>query len=120
MNLGTLAKTGAPDVLSDAVRVLDERGWTQGVTKGPKGEVDILGAVAIAARAPVMQVDDRPDLLITVVPQARQPAALVAWEVLEYLCEGDPVEWNDRPERTVAEVRDVLTRASDRLRIALK
>ena len=120
-DLGKMADSGAPEVLRGAVRVLRDRGWTQGATRDLEtGEVDVLGAVAIAAGAKVSDVDDRPDLLTSSVPEARRAAALVAWEVLEWAVDGDPVEWQDKGGRRLDDVVKVLNKAAERLTMAVR
>jgi hypothetical protein len=120
-SLGEMAESGAIEVLRKAVAVLGERGWTQGVTRDlHTGEVDILGAVALAAGARVSEVDDRPDLLTTSVPPARRAAALIAWETLEWAVDGDPVLWQDSGQRRFHDVARVIQKAADRLAIAIK
>lgn len=119
--LGELAETGASKILREAVLVIRKRGWTQGVTRDLQtGSVDVLGAVAIAAGAPIMKVDDRPDLLTASVPEAQQAAVMVAWELLEWACDGDPVAWQDRGGRRLEEVVRMLNKAADRLDIAVR
>lgn len=119
--LGNLADSGAVKVLRDSIIVLRKRGWSQGATRDLEtGAVDVLGAIAIAAGAPIMQVDDRPDLLMTSVPHAMRAAALIAWETLEWACEDDPVEWQDRGTRRLEEVVKTINKAADRLDIAVR
>jgi hypothetical protein len=119
--LGKLADSGAPEVLRGAVRVLRDRGWTKGATRDLEtGEVDVLGAIAIAAGAKIGEVDDRPDLLTTSVPVARRAAALAAWEALEWACDAEPVEWQDNGSRRIHDVVGALTKAADRLTIAIR
>lgn len=121
MNLSDLAATGAPAVLYRALATLEQRGWVQGVTRDPAtGEVDLLGAIAIAAGSPIGMVTEQPDLLQAVVPEAMRPAAYVAWEVLEWAVGDDPVHWQDQPERTFAEVKRAIVKAADRLEIAIR
>ena len=119
---GDLANSGAVEVLRESISVLRKRGWVQGVTRDLEtGSVDLLGAIAIAAGAPIMQVDDRPDLLLSAVPEARQAAAMVAWEALEWACdEDDPVAWQDFGGRRLEDVVKVINKAADRLQIAVR
>lgn len=118
---GSMADSGAPEVLRGAIKVLRDRGWTQGATRDLQtGEVDILGAVAIAAGAKIADVDDRPDLLTVSVPEARRAAALIAWEALEWACDADPVEWQDSGSRRIHDVVGVLNKAAERLTIAIR
>lgn len=120
-DLGKMAESGAPEVLRGAIRVLRDRGWTQGATRDLEtGEVDILGAVAISAGAKVSDVDDRPDLLTTSVPLARRAAALIAWETLEWAVDGDPVEWQDKGGRRIDEIVRALTKSAERLTMAVR
>ena len=120
-DLGKMAESGAPEVLRGAIRVLRDRGWTQGATRDlHTGEVDVLGAVAIAAGAKISDVDDRPDLLLTSVPPARRAAAVIAWEALEWAVDGDPVEWQDRGQCRIEDVVRVLTKSAERLTIAVR
>lgn len=120
-SLGEMADSGAVDVLRKAVAILGERGWTQGATRDlHTGEVDILGAIALAAGAKVSEVDDRPDLLTTSVPPARRAAALVAWEALEWAVDGDPVSWQDFGSRRFHDVVRVIQKAADRLAISIR
>lgn len=119
--LGDLADSGAIEILRNAVQVLRNRGWSQGATRDLEtGAVDVLGAIAIAAGAPIMQVDDRPDLLTSSVPEARRAAALVAWEALEWACDDEPVEWQDRGQRRLEDVVRALNKAADRLDISVR
>jgi len=121
MRLSDLAATGAPAVLRKALVVLEQRGWIQGVTRDPSsGRVDLLGAIAIAAGAPIGSVTEQPDLLQAVVPEAMRPAAYVAWEALEWAVDDDPVAWQDQSERTYSEVMRAIVRAADRLEIAVR
>lgn len=120
-DFGKMADSGAPGVLKTAIKVLRDRGWSQGATRDLEtGEVDILGAVAIAAGAKISEVDDRPDLLSTSVPPARRAAALIAWETLEWAIDDDPVEWQDRGSTRLSDVVAALTKAADRLSISLR
>jgi hypothetical protein len=108
-------------VLYEALAILHQRGWTQGITRNPAtGEVDLLGAVAIAAGAPIGAVTEQPDLLQSVVPQAMRPAAYVAWEALEWSVGDDPLLWQDQTGRTFKEVASALVRAANRLEIAIR
>lgn len=121
MRLSDLAATGAPTVLRKALVVLEQRGWIQGVTRDPSsGRVDLLGAIAIAAGAPIGLVTEQPDLLQVAVPEAMRPAAYVAWEALEWAVDDDPVAWQDKSERTYSEVLRAIVRAADRLEIAVR
>ena len=121
LSLGDLANTGAPEVLRKAREILGTRGWTQGITRDyVTGEVDLLGAVALAAGAKVSDVDDRPDLLQTSVPEARRPAAFVAWETLGWVVDGDPLEWQDSQDRTIFDLFKVLNTAAERLEISIR
>jgi hypothetical protein len=118
-SLGDLADTGAPQVLRKAREILGQRGWSQGITRDyVTGEVDLIGAIALAAGAKVSDVDDRPDLLQTSVPEANRPAAYVAWETLEWVVETDPLEWQDSQNRTIFDIFKVLTKAAERLEIS--
>lgn len=114
--LRDLAATGAHAVLARAATVIRTRGWTCGVTCSRAG-VDILGAVAIGAGAKIGAIDDRPDLLETVVPERNRLAALAAWHVLECAID-DPVAWNDEPGRRATDVIDLLEQAACRLAVA--
>lgn len=117
--LGDLADTGAPEVLRKAREILGQRGWSQGVTRDfVTGEVDLIGAVALAAGSKVSDVDDRPDLLQTSVPEANRPAAYVAWETLEWVVGEDPLVWQDSQNRTIFDMFKALSRAAEHLEIA--
>jgi hypothetical protein len=121
MSLGKLADTGASEVLRTAIEVMDSRGWIKGLTKNfDTGEVDVLGAIAIAAGAKIKDVDDRPDLLQTSVPEARRPAAYVAWESLEYVVNCDPLEWQDRNDVSYQQVKQACLRAAETLERAYR
>lgn len=121
MSLADLADTGAIKVLRDAQRIISQRGWTQEVTRDlTTGEVDLLGAIALAAGAPVGAVDDRPDLLATSVPEARRPAAYVAWEALEYVVGGDPLEWQDAQGKSFQDAFRMLGKAAEHLAVAAR
>jgi hypothetical protein len=121
MNISDLAKTGAPSVLRKAREILGTRGWSQGVTRDlVTGEVDLLGAIALAAGAKVSDVDDRPDLLIVSVPEANRPAAYVAWEALEWAVDADPLEWQDSSDRSIFDVLKALVKAAEMLEIACR
>jgi len=120
-SLGKLADTGASEVLRTAIEVMDSRGWIKGLTKNiDTGEVDVLGAIAIASGAKIKDVDDRPDLLQTSVPEARQPAAYVAWESLEYVVKGDPLEWQDCTDISYQQVKQACLRAAEMLERAFR
>lgn len=119
--LGNIAESGAIDILKKTIHVLAERGWSKGVTRDlVTGEVDLLGAVAIASGAPISQVDDRPDILSDSVPIARRAAAQAAWEALEWACDGDPVEWQDCYSVKINDVVAAIRKAIDRLSIAMR
>lgn len=119
--LGNLAESGAIEILKKTIHVLAERGWSKGVTRDLlTGEVDLLGAVAIASGAPISQVDDRPDILSDSVPVGRRAAAQVAWEALEWACDGDPVEWQDSYSVKMSDVVAAIRKAIDRLSIAIR
>ena len=120
-SLGRLADTGASEVLRTAIEVMDSRGWIKGLARNfDTGEVDVLGAIAIAAGAKIKDVDDRPDLLQTSVPEARRPAAYAAWESLEYVVNGDPVEWQDRNDVSCQQVKQACLRAAEMLERAFR
>lgn len=120
-SLARSADTGASDVLRIAIEVMDSRGWIKGLTKNfDTGEVDVLGAIAIASGAKIKDVDDRPDLLQTSVPEARRPAAYVAWESLEYVVNGDPLEWQDQSDTSYQQVKQACLRAAEMLERAYR
>lgn len=114
--LRDLAATGADAVIRNAIDVIRQRGWTQGVTCSTSG-VDILGAILIAAGAPIGDIDDRSDPLETLVPVTRRAAALAAWHAIDAAL-GDALAWNDEPGRRTSEVVDLLEWTADRLTFA--
>ena len=120
-NLGNLAESGAIEILKQTIAVLGQRGWSKGATRDlSTGEVDVLGALAIASGAPISQVDDRPDILSSSVPIGRRAAAQAAWETLEWACDGDPVEWQDSYSVRINDVVAAIRKAIDRLSIAIR
>jgi hypothetical protein len=117
--LGQMADTGAGAVLRLASDLITERGMAKGVTRDiSTGRLDVLGAIALAAGAKVKDLDDRPDLLSVAVPLARRAAAFVAWEALEWVCDDDPVSWQDR--HSLDDVVRALDVAATRLEIAVR
>lgn len=120
-DFGKMADTGAPEILRGAIKVLRDRGWSKGATRDLEtGEVDVLGAIAIAAGAKISNVYDRPDLLLAAVPPARCASALIAWEALEWAIDGEPVEWQDKGSTRISDVVAALTKAADRLSISVR
>jgi hypothetical protein len=104
-------------ILRDAITVLGTTGWTRGITRDQiTGEVDVLGAILIAAGLPPALVDpEGNDASLADVPVARRPAAFYAWEALDARLDADPQAWNDAPGRTIDEVLWILTSTADAL-----
>lgn len=116
---GELAQNGAIQTLENALSILKDRGWTPGVNRNMStGEVDIIGAIAIASGAKIKDISDDKYLLAKVVPEARRPSAYVAIEVLEWAVDCDLTAWQDQPDRSFDEVKQTLEKAAQHLKIA--
>lgn len=117
--LGQMANTGAASVLNKAADTLLRRGWVKGVTRDiQSGRLDVLGAIAYAAGAKIKDIGDSHDLLTSAVPRANRAAALIAWEALMWVCEDDPLRWQDCHE--LDDVLRALRFAATRLEIAVR
>lgn len=112
-------KSEAALVLEDALRILKMRGWTPGVCRNMiTGEVDIFGAIAIASGVRISQIDDQVDAVIAAIPEGRRPAAYMALDASEWAVDCDLTVWQDQPDRSFSDVKKVLQKASEHLRIA--
>lgn len=119
-DLGLLNSTGASAILRRAAILLEKRGWNKAMNYDPStGQVDIVGALALAAGVKVMRFRDTTDPLGEAVPFGRRAASMVAYEALQWACDADPVEWQADPQRTLADLLDALSRAATRLEIGL-
>lgn len=114
--LGLMARTGAPQLLRRAATIITERGLSRGTTHNlSTGAVDAWGALLLAAGVKLGKLND--DTEMTDVPHAWRAAMTVAWETLDWACDGDPIAWQDR--HSVSDVVAAFGRAASRLEIAL-
>ncbi len=114
MSLAALRDAGAPDLLSDAALLVEERGLAKGVLHNPKtGEVDAFGALCLAAGAKPkhLKVDD---VVACKVPPVKQGVVLGCVEALEAQF-GDLPVWSDG-STSIAVARE-FRRLAERLRI---
>lgn len=92
--------TSTKAVYAETINVLEKHGWARGTTHGPNGEVCLLIALGMAGGS---------------------VGRNVAWRDLlrglrEAIAPGRPFDlgrWNDRPERTYAQVIGVLAGLAD-------
>ncbi|MFB7107257.1 DUF6197 family protein [Streptomyces hydrogenans] len=98
----------AKKILEDTYKILEERGWCQGVMQKVDGRVCLQGAFEAAVGA------DMYDVFVSDV----QPCAQEAWTAVRYAVADvngglhqAPHHWNDEPHRTVEDVKLVLKKA---------
>lgn len=119
MGLADYRDLKVPALLRQAIEVLNEKGWAQGVTRTDLGAVDLWGAVLIAADVSPKELDGKtfPDSEDLVAP-VKTATVLGAQQVLQGLV-SDIAGWNDQPGRTQDEVTALLRRAADMVDIAV-
>lgn len=118
LTLGELSQNGAIKILEETLSVLEARGWTPGVRRNMvTGEVDIIGAMGIAAGTKISDIDDTFDISSNLIPQAKRPAVFVALEVAEWAVDCDLTAWQDRQGRSFTDVKKALQEAIVHLRI---
>lgn len=114
-------EAGVSRLLWHAAATLKKRGWLQGMPVDTRsGRVDIYGALCLAAKIPAYRItDDSLEEIIKHAPQKQRALLLAAWELLDGALQEDPVEWNDKPERTAEEVIGALENLANLLEITL-
>lgn len=97
-------------ILRDTYRRLSDYGWTQGVTHDAiNGRSDLLGAVAISSGIPISAIPaDAGEEILLSAPLVLRLPALHAWEAIDALLDGTPMEWNDKRGRKPLEVLNLL------------
>lgn len=92
------------EVVEKAIEILDDKGWCQNNFVNPDGKVCLEEALGranwIVSKNSVMPED--------VYSGVRETTGISKYAFLS--------EWNDRPERTVEEVKDVLMRTAKQFR----
>ena len=73
------------------------------------------GALFLASGVKVGKVNDQTESAD--VPQSNRAAFFIAWEALDWACDGDPLAWQDQP--TLGELLSKIDQAATRLEIAL-
>lgn len=103
------------DVIDQALDILETRGWCPNGPTGPNGEV--CTAVAIGAVRGQYVSLDNPTPVFTVADEAINAAFHTVFELIDAEDGGawSIGDWNDRPGRDFAHVRDLLKRARDKL-----
>lgn len=100
-------------MLRDASSQIRFHGWCQGGTTIGDG-VDILGALALAARVPKKHLTNSIDTMWENAAPTQAARLIASWEFLDVALE-DPIAWNDHPERTGRQVILKLTQLADAL-----
>lgn len=117
--LSELAGNGSIEILKKTILVLESRGWTPGVRRNmATGEVDIVGAMGIAAGMKISAIDDDFDMSSELIPQAKRPAVFVALEAAEWVVDCDLTAWQDQQGRSFMDVKKALQEAILHLQIA--
>lgn len=102
------------DILEETLRLLEERGWTQGTFVDETGQVCLAQAFHEVIGCPIVEVPmwDGSGVVtgsdLTKSPLG--PAAVEAYEVLQREC-GDIVTYNDEDDTTYEDVVLVIKRA---------
>lgn len=109
----TMLNVGVNQVLGDAADILEVRGLNRGSVIHPfTGEVDIWGALCLAAGAREQDLDDHPDLIDDSVPQPSRGLVEVAYRAVSLMVGDDASNWGD--QHSQAEVVEVLRHLSTR------
>lgn len=120
VSLSELAGNGSIEILEKTLKILEDRGWTPGVHRNMiTGQVDIVGAMGIAAGVEIGKIDGDFGIESNLIPQAKRPAVFVALEVAEWAVDCDLTAWQDQMGRSFSDVKKALQRAIDHLRIVV-
>lgn len=119
ISFSDLASNGSIEILEKTILILEARGWTPGVRRNMvTGEVDIIGAMGIAAGTRIGSIDEAFDVSSNLIPQAKRPAVFVAVEAAEWAVDCDLTAWQDELGRSFIDVKKALQKAILHLRIA--
>lgn len=106
-----MAELTLPQVFRRAVELIDENGWTQGMYRSSSGCLCATGALAVALGGEIRRPDEDVDEDALFTDRAaeelwskacRRAGRAVGGNI------GDIVDWNDKPGRTVDEVKELL------------
>lgn len=119
-HLATLKSVGGHDVLRQAAFIIERDGWIQGVVRHRNtGNVDIVGALAIAMGAPYRSLPENIKELSEIVAPRFEGLFLALHDTLDAFLGVDPSWWNDQRGRTKNDVIRTLRNLANRIDLSL-
>jgi len=107
-------------VLREASAIVGRIGHSKGAVRNPRtGGVSVVGAIACACGVRWERLTDDEEELVSLIPTANLPRALLAWECVENAVD-DLYAWEDDPSTTKENVVSLLVRCSDRMAIVVR
>jgi hypothetical protein len=117
MGFRGLPTADASFVLREASVIIGRIGHSKGTIRDPRGGgVSVVGAIACACGVKWERLTDDEEELISLIPPANLPRALLAWECAENAVD-DLYAWEDSPDTTDKDIISMLIRCSDRMAI---
>lgn len=115
-----LPTSEASEVLRSASVLVARMGHSKGTVRNPSdGSVSVVGAIAIVCGAKPANLTDDEEKIVSAIPRARLPEAMLAWECVEAMVD-DLYAWEDMPSTTKNDVVSLLVKCSDRMAIVTR